>query len=45
MDGSTCIDISHAGGEFVATLQDGIEREMVDTSTKYFFTMLLLCLY
>ncbi|KAJ7831331.1 hypothetical protein B0H14DRAFT_2592772 [Mycena olivaceomarginata] len=34
MDGSTCIDISHAGGEFVATLQDGIEREMADMLTK-----------
>jgi hypothetical protein len=42
MDGSTRIEISHAGGEFVATLQDGIEREMADMSTKYFFTMLLL---
>ncbi|KAJ7740402.1 hypothetical protein B0H14DRAFT_2638071 [Mycena olivaceomarginata] len=30
MDGSTHIDISHAGGEFVATLQDGIEREMAN---------------
>lgn len=37
MDGSTRIDISHAGGEFVATLQDGIEREMANMSTKYFF--------
>ncbi|KAJ7852886.1 hypothetical protein B0H14DRAFT_3656102 [Mycena olivaceomarginata] len=34
MDGSTRIDISHAGGEFVATLQDGIEREMANMSTK-----------
>jgi hypothetical protein len=34
LDRSTCIDISHAGGEFVATLQDGIEKEMADISTK-----------
>ncbi|KAF8133150.1 hypothetical protein K438DRAFT_1787703 [Mycena galopus ATCC 62051] len=28
LDGSTQINISHAGGEFVETLQDGLEEEM-----------------
>ncbi|KAF7358843.1 hypothetical protein MSAN_01224200 [Mycena sanguinolenta] len=28
LDGSTRLDISHAGGEFIATLQDELEQEM-----------------
>ncbi|KAF7366585.1 hypothetical protein MSAN_00916000 [Mycena sanguinolenta] len=28
LDGTTQMDISHAGGEFIATLQDGIEAEV-----------------
>ena len=28
LDGTTRIDVSHAGGEFIATLQDGIEAEV-----------------
>ncbi|KAJ6459300.1 hypothetical protein C8R45DRAFT_1109624 [Mycena sanguinolenta] len=34
LDGTTRIDVSHAGGEFIATLQDGIEAEVSGSRKK-----------
>ncbi|KAF8180065.1 hypothetical protein K438DRAFT_1977033 [Mycena galopus ATCC 62051] len=34
LDGTTRIEMSHAGGEFVATLQEGIEEEVARSSTR-----------
>ncbi|KAF7374056.1 hypothetical protein MSAN_00286500 [Mycena sanguinolenta] len=34
LDGSTRLEMSHAGGEFIAALQEGIEEEMSQTAGK-----------
>lgn len=35
LDGTTRIEMSHAGGEFVATLQEGIEEDVARSSGRY----------
>ncbi|KAJ6450265.1 hypothetical protein C8R45DRAFT_1057216 [Mycena sanguinolenta] len=48
LDGTTRMDVSHAGGEFIATLQDGIEAEVsgsrYDVILKSYFHILILIL-
>ena len=42
LDGSTRLEMSHAGGEFLAALQEGIEEEVSQmSSTKKYFVFFM----